>query len=55
MPIFSRTTWDLFMDNKDLVFSFWDLLWVGLALFTAWRVTWPRDEPRHTPVEAESE
>ena len=55
VPIFSRDTWDLFMNNKDLVFSFWDLLWVGLALFTAWRVTWPRDEPPPEPVEAESE
>ena len=55
VPIFSRDTWDLFMNNKDIVFSFWDLLWIGLALFTAWRVARPQDEPRPEPVEAESE
>lgn len=41
VPIFSSDTWHLFMDNKDIVFSFWDLLWIGLALATAWRVAKP--------------
>jgi hypothetical protein len=43
------------MDNKDVVFSFWDLLWIGLALFTAWRVSRPQEALRPEPVEAESE
>lgn len=55
VPVLSGDTWDLFMDNKDVVFSFWDLLWIGLALFTAWRVARPQEEPRPDPVEAESE
>jgi len=33
-----------FREDLDVVFSFFDLLWVGLAVFTAWRI--PQvDEP----------
>ena len=37
----SGDTWNLFMDNKGIVFSFWDILWIGLAVVTAWRVAYP--------------
>ena len=30
-----------FRDDLDLVFGWFDLLWVGLAAFTAWRATMP--------------
>jgi ABC-type Fe3+-siderophore transport system permease subunit len=51
ISIFSGDTWRLFMDNKDVVFSFWDVLWIGLAVMTAWRVSRPQDSPR-TPEAA---
>ena len=38
----------LFRNNLDVVFSFFDLLWVGFAVFTAWRI--PQiDEPEPAP------
>jgi hypothetical protein len=48
---FSRDTWNLFMDNKGIVFSFWDVLWIGLAVVTAWRAAFPGepDERRQEP------
>ena len=40
----SGDMFSLFRENLDVVFSFFDLLWVGLAVFTAWRI--PQvDEP----------
>jgi hypothetical protein len=44
------------MDNKGIVFSFWDVLWIGLAVVTAWRVAHPaapeeRREPEPESVE----
>jgi hypothetical protein len=51
VPIFSGDTWSLFMDNKDVVFSFWDILWIGLAVVTAFRVARP-EEPRREPEPA---
>ena len=42
----------LFRENLDIVFSFFDLLWVGFAVFSAWRI--PKvDEPapRTAPLE----
>lgn len=42
----------LFRENLDVVFSLFDLLWVGLAVFTAWRI--PQvDEPEPTAAPAE--
>jgi hypothetical protein len=39
----------LFRDNLDVVFSLFDLLWVGFAVFTAWRI--PRlEEPAPDPA-----
>ncbi|HUQ23866.1 MAG TPA: hypothetical protein VM049_12750 [Gaiellaceae bacterium] len=34
----SGDMFSLFRDNLDVVFGFFDLLWVGLAVFTAWRI-----------------
>ena len=45
VPFVSGDTWDLFTRNKDIVFSFWDVLWIGLAAVTAFRVARPREEP----------
>jgi ABC-type Fe3+-siderophore transport system permease subunit len=46
----SGDTWNLFMDNKGIVFSFWDVLWIGLAAVTAWRVAYPGEpDERHEP------
>jgi ABC-type Fe3+-siderophore transport system permease subunit len=46
----SGDTWNLFMDNKSVVFSFWDVLWIGLAVVTAWRVAHPAEpDDRHEP------
>jgi len=42
----------LFRENLDVVFSLFDLLWVGLAVFTAWRV--PQvEEPEPATVSPE--
>ncbi len=38
LPVFSRSTWDLFMDAKSNVLGGWDLLWIGLAVVTAFRI-----------------
>jgi hypothetical protein len=45
----SGDMFSLFRDNLDVVFSFFDLLWVGFAVFTAWRI--PQvDEPQPGPA-----
>ncbi|MBD0338163.1 MAG: hypothetical protein ICV67_02625 [Thermoleophilia bacterium] len=49
-PVFSRDTWDAFMDARGEVWSVFDLLWIGLAVFTAFRIpailrAEPADEP----------
>ena len=45
----SGDMFSLFRNNLDVVFSFFDLLWVGFAVFTAWRI--PRiDEPQPGPA-----
>jgi hypothetical protein len=45
-PVFSRDTWDLFMDARDEVWGAFDLLWIGLAVVTAFRIpATPRPEP----------
>lgn len=36
--IFSRETWDAFMEARSDVWSVFDLLWTGLAVFTAYRI-----------------
>jgi hypothetical protein len=50
-PIFSSDTVDLFLDELGLVFDWIDLLWVGFAVYTAWRALQPQ-EAGPAPVEA---
>jgi hypothetical protein len=38
VPLFSSNTWQLFWDSKSDVFSFFDVIWIGLAVVTAARV-----------------
>ena len=50
--LLSGDMFSFFREDLDAVFSLFDLLWVGLAVFTAWRI--PQvDEPEPTvaPVE----
>jgi hypothetical protein len=42
--LLSGDMFSLFRNNLDVVFSFFDLLWVGFAVFTAWRIP-QLDEP----------
>jgi hypothetical protein len=37
-PVFSKDTVDLFWDLRSDIWSFWDLLWAGLAVVTAFRI-----------------
>jgi hypothetical protein len=54
LPIFSSDTLDLFRDNLGIVFDWIDLLWAGLAVYTAWRVLQPEaPEPVETTPEVE--
>ena len=53
-PVFSRDTLDLFFDEIGLVFDWIDLLWAGLAVFTAWK-TLALESPEPEPVEAPAE
>ena len=47
--LLSGDMFSLFRNNLDVVFSFFDLLWVGFAVFTAWRI--PQiDEPEPGPA-----
>jgi hypothetical protein len=52
VPVLSGDTVDLFRDELGLVFDWIDLLWAGLAVYTAWRTLQP-EEPK--PVEAQNE
>ena len=38
LPVFSKDTMDLFWDLRSDIWSFWDLLWAGLAVVTAFRI-----------------
>jgi len=45
LPVFSRDTFDLWWDARRDVWSWWDLLWVGLAVVTAFRIPQHEHEP----------
>jgi hypothetical protein len=48
----SSDMFSFFREDLDAVFGLFDLLWVGLAVFTAWRI--PQvDEPEPGPAPAE--
>jgi hypothetical protein len=50
--LFSGDMFSFFREDLDVVFSLFDLLWVGLAVFTAWRI--PQvDEPEGAPAPVE--
>ncbi len=47
--LFSGDMIDFFFENLGNVFSFFDVVWIGLAVFTAWKITRP-DEPKSEPA-----
>ena len=48
--LLSGDMFTLFRENLDIVFSLFDLLWVGFAVFSAWRI--PKvDEPAPAAIE----
>jgi hypothetical protein len=49
IPVFSMDTVDLFRNNLDTIFGWIDLLWVGLAVVTAWRALEP-EKPEPAPA-----
>jgi hypothetical protein len=52
LGILSGDMFGLFRGDLDTVFSLFDLLWVGLAVFTAWRI--PQvEEPEPEPAPSE--
>ena len=51
LPVLSMDTIDLFRDNLGFVFDWIDLLWVGLAVVSAWRALQPeRRSPHNQPT-----
>jgi hypothetical protein len=54
-PIFSGDTWNQFMDAKSDVWSFFDLLWIGLAVVTAFRIPAPQRAPEEPAAEGPAE
>jgi hypothetical protein len=49
ISVFSWDTVDLFREELGTVFGLFDLLWVGLAVYTAWRALQP-EEPEPEPA-----
>jgi hypothetical protein len=41
LSLFSADMRQLFRDDLGNVFALWDLLWIGLAVVTAWRILQP--------------
>jgi hypothetical protein len=50
ISVLSTDTVDLFREELDTVFDWIDILWVGLAVFTAWRALQPEPEPEPAPA-----
>jgi hypothetical protein len=50
LPLFSKDTFDLFWEARKDVWGWWDLLWVGLAVVTAFRI--PQHEPEPEPAQS---
>jgi hypothetical protein len=48
IPVLSTDTVDLFLDELGTVFDWIDILWVGFAVYTAWRALRP-EEPEPAP------
>jgi hypothetical protein len=51
VPIFSRATWDAFVELRSEVWSAFDVLWIGLAVFTAFRIPAVPRPPEEEPAE----
>lgn len=49
--LFSSDMFTLFRENLDVVFSLFDLLWVGFAVFSAWRIPQVDTGPAPAPTE----
>jgi hypothetical protein len=50
IPVLSMDTVDLFLDELGTVFDWIDILWVGFAVYTAWRALRPEQpEPAAEP------
>jgi xanthosine utilization system XapX-like protein len=49
IAVLSMDTIDLFFDELGTVFDWIDILWVGLAVYTAWRALQPEPEPAPEP------
>lgn len=49
ISVLSMDTVDIFRDELSTVFDWIDLLWVGLAVYTAWRALQP-EEPEPAPA-----
>ena len=50
--LFSGDMFSFFREDLDAVFGLFDLLWIGLAVFTAWRIPQLEEpEPGSVPVE----
>jgi hypothetical protein len=52
LPVFSTDTMRLFWDLKSDIWGGWDLLWVGLAVVSAFRI--PQVQPEPEPAETVS-
>ena len=56
ISVLSMDTFELFRDELDTVFDWIDILWVGLAVYTAWRALQPEEpEPEPVPTRREPE
>jgi hypothetical protein len=58
IDVLSMETVDLFREELGTVFGWFDLLWVGLAVYTAWRALQPEEakpEPASEPQPAREE
>lgn len=54
VPIFSQATWDLFMEARSDVWSAFDLVWIGLAVITAFRIPAVPRTPAEEPAEPQA-
>jgi len=53
--VLSSEMWRIFRENLREVFGLFDLLWIGLAVFTAWRIPQVEEpEPTASPPPASS-
>jgi len=50
LSLFGADMRQLFRDDLGNVFALWDLLWIGLAVVTAWRILQPEEPEREAAV-----